>query len=269
MKKLVLSLAFVLSFTTLASAKEAVLCTVTAPEGANLEQYPTSSGPLSSGQMYDLGLRPIRLTKPTLVYNFHRRAGCAGGTWDLETLPAGMMGLGDKDGNILYKESCGNRLVVVPAKAQAAIIPVLPNLPTAPAPPATAKSATNKFGGMSFWNIMNDIFLFLLGAALVVAFALLLWWALSHLFDWLRNNAPIQPVGPAPVLVTPRPIPVGPVPVRTTRRYGPFMEVTITDLGAAGFQVIADGHDLGGFNANQGVTTEDAGHAGHYVVVTT
>ncbi|MDQ5968885.1 MAG: hypothetical protein QG579_42 [Patescibacteria group bacterium] len=285
MKKALFAVLFILSLTSLASAKDSVLCTVVAPEGAMLERYPTSSGPLSVAQTADLGLHPVRLTEATEVLNHQRnRVGCAGGSWSAETLPAGTLVLVDKDGVLRYKQDCGNRLVVVPAKAQATIVPPVPPAKGGGDADATPPASGEDGGWMGWWTpggLLRDIIMFLLGLSLLIAVGLVLWWLLLHLLDWLREHAPIRPVGPAPAPVAPVVSPTlvappvvvgpapGPVPVRTIRRFGPFMAVNVTDMGADGFRVVADGHYLGTFNPSHTVSTEDAGPAGHYVVVTT
>lgn len=94
------------------SAVEAKLCTSATPADAQLDKYPIASGPLSVKQMADLGLRPTRLQFPFVGYNLHREINQrCGGTWTLETIPAGEMVLVGKDGYVAYRISCGNRLV--------------------------------------------------------------------------------------------------------------------------------------------------------------
>lgn len=277
MKKILFALALVLSLASFASAADSVLCTVTAPEGAQLERYPTSSGPLSVGQTADLGLHPVRLLEPTLVLNHHRnRAQCAGGTWSKETLPAGTLVLVDGDGILRYKQDCGNRLVAIPAKAQATIVPA-PVLPAKGGDKAdTALPASGEGGGwMSWWNMGLYLSLLFLGVALMIAFLAVLFWLLWHLFEWLHNNrpwrpipAPLVPVAPVTTPITAPPPVARPLPATmTVRRYGPFKSVAINNRGVTGFLVAGDGHNLGIFSTQ--VVTEDAGPAGHYVVVTT
>jgi hypothetical protein len=82
---------------------------------------------------------------------------------------------------------------------------------------------------------------------------------------------PITPTPtPAPVVVPPAPSPVPPIaptPVPTiTRRFGPFQNIGITDVGVNGYRVSGDGRNIGTFQIPG--RTEDAGLAGHYFVMT-
>lgn len=99
------------------------------PKGFDAK-YPkkVGNGPLTAAQMADMGLRPVRLRHPWRGHNLHRNV--EGGSWLLETLPAGTLVAVDANGNQVYKVDCANRLVWLDERP----CPVCVSRPTAPAP---------------------------------------------------------------------------------------------------------------------------------------
>ena len=113
MRTLVRSLAFVLLVLLSATSVFAQKGEFAVPQDAQLDKYPIleTNKPLTVMQIADMHLHPVRLEKPTVVQNHFRGLHGREGRFVVETLPKGTLVLLDENGNLRYKEDCGNRLV--------------------------------------------------------------------------------------------------------------------------------------------------------------
>ncbi len=202
------------------------------PVGAELDKFPPFAHPLTVGQIADLNLQLKRLEKEWTGFNLYHEIN----RYVLETLPVGDLVLVDKTGAVRYRQSCGNRLVALPA------------CPTCPAPPAdlsaTETGARSSLANVpakaavkpglwsrlanAAWGFIGDIlslFWWLLKLLMGLAMLGLLLWALMQLWNWIINRNPNpqpQPVAPAPqpnpvpaplvAPVVPAPVPPAPQP---------------------------------------------------------
>ncbi|MFA6520471.1 MAG: hypothetical protein WCT44_02585 [Candidatus Paceibacterota bacterium] len=174
------------------------------PTGAELDKYPVTVGPLTTAQMADMGLRPIRLTESTDFLGFNRTRGI----FELVTVVAGDLVLVDADGVIRYKAACGNRLVAfpVPPAPKPTVVPC-PACPQCPSPcvtcPPACPPATQGFwSGLGFWGWLGMGLLGLVLGLLALGLALAL---LAGMIDRLldshearRGRRPVPPAPPAP-----------------------------------------------------------------------
>jgi hypothetical protein len=147
----------VLALTMMLLAVATPLVAGTVPAGANLDQFPIMSGPLSAGQMADMGLRPTRLAITTDFLNYNR----ARNVFELTTVNAGEVVLVDIDGIMRYKASCGNRLATLTPEPR----------PLDPLPPSQVCQEQHVpwtislawwLGDLSFWGCLGFIALVLL-----------------------------------------------------------------------------------------------------------
>ena len=91
------------------------------PTGAQIERYPIQKGPLSIGQVAELGLKPVKLGTQWTGFNHYRNL--RGGRWVAEVLPPGTIVLEDSASNPIYKSDCGNRLAAFKKCPAATVTP--------------------------------------------------------------------------------------------------------------------------------------------------
>ena len=109
----VLTLGFLLVLAMSASAQTRVRAEYAVPPDARLEEYPLlpfMSAQKLNSEMANKGLFLAITRFPWTGYNHHREMGKSG-RWVLETLPVGTFVYTDREGRVLYKADCANRLV--------------------------------------------------------------------------------------------------------------------------------------------------------------
>ena len=109
----VLTLGFLVLLAVSASAQTRVRAEYAVPPDARLEEYPLlpfMSAQKLNSEMANKGLFLAITRFPWTGYNHHREMGKSG-RWVLETLPVGTFVYTDREGRVLYKADCANRLV--------------------------------------------------------------------------------------------------------------------------------------------------------------
>ncbi|OGI82790.1 hypothetical protein A3E95_02220 [Candidatus Nomurabacteria bacterium RIFCSPHIGHO2_12_FULL_44_22b] len=249
------------------------------PQGADLVKYPIKDHRLSVAEIAKYELHPVVLKADVVVLNFVAKNRA----FRLDTLKAGTLALADENGNLVYKEDCGNRIVEV--KECPKCSPTQAG-PTVTPPPTGGNGLAPGSDLMSFLrrlvpSWMRELLKFLLGLILAALLLLLLVGIARAIRDYWNASvpAPAPPLPPAPVpLVAPiRPVAPPPPPVHpglgagqrgvnNDLWFGPFQTVTITDRQQDGFHVNVDGRNVATFL--QPVRVENAGERGSWVVVT-
>lgn len=150
------------------------------PREVDLEKYPIlRKGELTARRAAEMGLHPVVLEKSATVYN-HRRNIETRGRFAYDTLLTGTVAYADKDGKLVYKADCSNRIAEVSE---------CPKCPPAPAATGAANktgangkgtsadtSAKNLASATSGWGI--------LGAALQ-SFGKGLWAVAKFFWNWI------------------------------------------------------------------------------------
>ncbi|MEY4731426.1 MAG: hypothetical protein RL681_372 [Candidatus Parcubacteria bacterium] len=184
------------------------------PPGADdqLKLYPDLGRRLTVDDMAKFGLHPMRLEKPLAVFNLWRSLRKEG-RMVYETLPIGALVLVTPEGRAVYKEDCGNP-VVVPS--------VCPTCPEAKAivdaavpPPATPTFWDRFWNGL--WETIKNFLRALATVALLALACAAIYFMFRGLTGMIRSfrrtpgPAPIPAPGPSPTPVTPVPPPPTPV----------------------------------------------------------
>jgi hypothetical protein len=88
---------------------------VTHPDGVELEKFPVMTAPLTTDQMVQMDLRPVRLSEGRDFLQYNQKSK----TFEYSRINPGEIVLVGSDGIVRYRASCGNRLaMIVPTRME-------------------------------------------------------------------------------------------------------------------------------------------------------